>query len=115
MKYLKGLLYIFMPMIILTLLLTILNYFDILSSKILNYILLLIPLVSIFIGGIYVGKRSSKKGYIEGLKISGMFILLILLLSYLGLDQKLELRNIIYYLMLTLTSVFGSIIGINKK
>ncbi|NLA33625.1 MAG: TIGR04086 family membrane protein [Tenericutes bacterium] len=115
MRYLKGLGYIIIFIIGLTFILTIFSYFDILNIKIINYFLLLIPLISIFFGGIYIGKNSNKRGYISGLKISSLFTLLLLLISYLGLNEKLSFRIIIYYIILALTSVFGSIIGINKQ
>lgn len=112
-KILNSLLTFFIILLVGTLLLTLFNYFNLLSSKIISVLKLLLPLTSIFITGYQLGKQSEKKGYIEGLKL-GVIIILIFLTFVLILD-KFSLKSLIYYLILLLTSVMSSMIGINKK
>ena len=114
-KYLKSLMYIFISLIIFTLLITILNYFDILKPSIINILELLSIITSIFIGSFYLGKNSNNKGYIEGLKIGGIIVIILFMLSYVGFNNKLNISLLIYYIILLITSVLGSILGINKK
>ena len=57
-----------------TFLITVLNYFNIFTSNLTNIIKLIIVIVSMFIGAFLLGKRSLKKGYIEGIKYSIVFI-----------------------------------------
>lgn len=60
-----------------------------------------------------LGKESSKKGYIEGLKYASIwsFIFLIVSIFLKGID----LSSIIFFILLIIISVLGSILGINKK
>lgn len=73
------------------------------------------PILTLFIGGFLIGRVSKQKGWLEGLKLALIFIIFIILFNYLGLRNHLELKNLIYYLILTITCIFGSMIGISKK
>lgn len=96
-----------------TLVLTILNYFNLFSSSIISVLKLLLPITAIFIVSYRLGKLSEKKGYLEGLKIGSVIVLLFLILVLL-LD-KFMVKSLLYYLILILSSVMGSMIGINKR
>lgn len=115
MKYLKSLLYILISILISTILITTVNYFDILGNNIIKYLKLIVLVISILIGSIYIGRRSKSKGYLEGIKIGLITIFILILLNYLGFDNKISLDIIIYYLIILVSSILGSIIGINKK
>ena len=112
-KILQSLLTFFIILLVGTLILTILNYFSILSPKIISILKLILPLSAIFTSGYRIGKQSEKKGYIEGLKI-GTIIILIFLTLVLLLD-KFTIKSLIYYFILLLTSILSSMIGINQK
>ena len=59
-----------------------LNYFNILGNTTINYLKLFSVLISVLIGGIYIGSKASKKGWLEGIKIGlEVIILLFLILS----------------------------------
>ena len=114
MKYLKTIGFEFILLIILTLITTILYYFNLTSSEA-NTILKIISFIIVFIfSGIYIGKNSNKKGWLEGLKISGINILLFLLISLL-FRYKFNIIQFLYYLIISVTVVIGSMIGINFK
>lgn len=119
MEYLKklGISFIYISSILLlsTFLLTILNYFNIIGSGIVSVFKIIIPLVSLFVGGFIIGKKSKNKGWIEGLKLGVILTIIISLFNYLGLNMSFNFKNIIYFLILILITIFGSIIGINKK
>lgn len=106
---------IIIPIILLTLIVTTLSYFDFLNKNINNYLKIVIPIISVLIGGFYLGKRSKEKGWLEGLKLGGIFLLLLFIFSYLGFQKSFRLKDIIYYLILLVSSILGSMIGINKK
>lgn len=114
MKYLKSFLYVIGLIIVTTLIITLLNYIGVVSGISLNIIKLIIPIISIFIGGIIIGKNSSNKGWLNGMKIGGAVILLFVLLLLI-LDEKITLKTVLYYLVLLSTCVFGSMIGISKS
>lgn len=112
-NYLKSFIWslgIFISSIIL---LTIFNYFNIINETILKVIELFIPLISIFIGSYKLGKISNKKGYIEGLKYSSIWIIIFLLFNIV--TKNITIIGIVYLLLLILISVVASILGINKR
>ena len=112
MKYLKTILFTFILIIILSLITTILYYFNITSTSA-NNVLRIISIIIIFIfSGIYIGKNSSKKGWLEGLKIAGMLIFISLVIT-LAFKYSFNIKQIIYYLIMSVTVVLGSMIGIN--
>ena len=119
MKYLKTSAKIIGIMIagllLFTLLITVFNYFNIIGKKTVTIFEIIGPILTLFIGGFLIGKKSQKKGWLEGLKLALFFLVLIILFNYLGLKNHLEMKNLIYYLILTITCMFGGMIGINKS
>ncbi len=114
-KYLKTLIYILIPILILNIILSLLYYFNIVGDGTSNYLKLLIIAISMLIGGIYIGSKASKKGWLEGLKVGVEVIILLFIISYLAFDQGINIKNIIYYFILLASSMLGSMIGINKR
>ena len=113
MNYLKSFIWslgIFLSSIII---LTIFNYFNILNGTILKVLELFIPLISIFIGSYKLGKTFNQKGYIEGLKYSGIWIIIFLLFNII--TKNITLIGILYLILMILIGVFASILGINKR
>jgi putative membrane protein (TIGR04086 family) len=96
-----------------TLILTLINYFNIMGSKIVAVMRFILPVIAILISSYRLGKMSDKKGYLEGLKF-GSIIILIFMVLVIILD-KLSLKGILYYAILLLISIMGSTIGINKR
>lgn len=117
MKYLKNLgkslLYTFGVMIVLTFIITIFSYFNLFSDSITKVFKLLIPIISLFVGGILVGRCANKKGYIEGIKFGIIVDLIFVIFSFF--IKTLKVSSIIFYIILLISSIFGSMIGINKK
>ena len=91
-KYLKSLGYTFGLIIFLTLFITLLNYIGIVSGIFLSTIKIIIPVISIFLGGLIVGKNSSHKGWLNGLKL-GLITIGILVTITLLLDENINLGN----------------------
>lgn len=119
MKYAKNLgfslLFIIGSLLILTLLLTFFNYFNLFSNGLVSTFKIIIPIISLFAGGFFIGKKSSKKGWLEGLKLSLIFTIILILFNLLGLENKLDLKNILYYLIIIISCMFGGMLGINKN
>ncbi len=114
MKYLKTIAFEFIILLILTLISTILYYFNIIGNST-NDTLKIINFIIIFIfAGFYIGKNSNKKGWLEGLKISGINILIFVLLSLI-FKYDFNIMQFLYYLIISIIIVLGSIIGINFK
>jgi putative membrane protein (TIGR04086 family) len=119
MKYLKNLgmsfLYIIITILILTFIITVLSYFNIMSDKTISIFKIIIPIISLLIGGIYIGKRSNKKGFIEGSKLGIIFCIILAIFNYLAFDYSFKFKYLLFYLILIVSSILGSMIGINRK
>ncbi len=111
-KYLKSLIYILIPILVLNTILSLLYYFNIVGNQVNNYMKLFIVAISMLVGGIYIG---SKEGWLEGLKIGLEVIILLFVVSYLAYDKGVNIKSIIYYFILIMSSMLGSMIGINKR
>ena len=99
--------------LILMFLATLLNYNNILNIKITNILKIIIPLFSVALGGYIMGKKAEKNGYLEGLKI-GLIIVILLLIPNL-IFFSINIKDFIFYLILIISSIFGSMFGINMK
>lgn len=114
-KYLKSLIYILIPILVLNTILSLLYYFNIVGNQVNSYMKLFIVAISMLVGGIYIGSKASKKGWLEGLKIGLEVIILLFVVSYLAYDKGVNVKSIIYYFILIMSSMLGSMIGINKR
>lgn len=113
-KILKGFSFSIFSILILTFIFTILNYFNIINSQIMIISKIIIPLFSLALGGYIMGKDSEKNGWIEGLKL-GLIIVLLIIIGNLIFSQKIILKDLIFYIILLISSVLGGMIGINRK
>lgn len=82
-----------------------------LSLKINNLFLLIIAISFFFINGYLSGQKAVIKGYLSGLK-KGLILLLIFFLLSL-FKSSFSYLQLLYYLILLLSSVLGSCFGIN--
>lgn len=110
---LRSLAYFFSILLLSTLILTLLNYFNIIPANIVLILKLIIPLTAIFIAGYKLGTNSEKKGYLAGMKIGSIIITLFLIITLLF--HQFTPKSLLYYLILFLTSILSSMVGINRK
>lgn len=118
MKYLKlyGISILIMLGIFLSvnLLLTTLSYFDLITDGMLSILQIITMFIVMFIGGFVTSKKCTSKGWKEGLKIGIIFIIILFLINILFIHQ-FDFKNIIYFIILIISSIFGGMIGILKK
>lgn len=114
-NYLIAIGYFLLVVAVFAIILTIFNYYDIVTNKLFKVIKVLIPSLALFIGGYKVGNNANKKGYIEGIKLSLIVIVLLFMFSYLGFNASFSISLILYYIILIISSMLGAMIGINKK
>ena len=110
-KYLISFAYTICTIILLTLLLSITNYFINLPTYVIK---ILIPIISILVGSIILGKSTKEKAYLEGIKFSGFYIILSIILKLI-LKTNFNYKVIILYICLLCSGIIGSMIGINSK
>lgn len=110
MNYLKSLIYSFSSLLLINLIITLLNYINIININIVNIFSYITPFISFFIGGLFLGSKSNQKGWLEGIKLGIIEILFILIINIL-----FNKYNFILYFIILISSILGSILGINMK
>ena len=114
-KYLIQGLYTFVIFLIGLLLTSILYYFNITNDKINKILIYLVSFVSIFIGALKIGKITKQKGIITGLIYFVFMFIIMFLLSITVFNIQIKLNMFIYYLIILVFSILGSIIGKNMQ
>ena len=112
-KYLIQFSITIISIIVSLLVLTIFYNYNIINASTFNILKLLFLLLSLFIISFILGKKTKNKGYLEGIKLSTFIILLFLIISLF--TKSLKFKSIIYYIIIFTTSLFGSMLGINRK
>ena len=102
-------------MLLISIILTTLNYFHIVYSKGSSVISLISMIIIFGIIGFKFGKRAIKKGYLEGIKIGSSLIFLFVVINILFFRDFFHFEQLIYYVVLLLSSTLGSMIGISNK
>ena len=93
------------------LVLGILNLLGIESYKIM--ILIFMGIISL-LSGFIIGKKTDKKGYINGL-ILGLSLSIFFFIFSLLFKNSYKIDTLLYYLIIIVFTTFGSMIGIQKK
>lgn len=107
--------YTFIFVLGLSLIFSTLNYFNIIKDNLFNVIKILIPVISIFIGAFRLGKKAEKKGWLEGIKLGSIVILLMFIFSLIFFRNSITLKTILYYFILLVTAIVSSMVGISFK
>lgn len=115
MKYIKSILLLISIFLILNLIVTLFSYFNLVSDKGINILKSIVFIVTFLVSGFYIGFNSKNKGYIEGIKLGLIFILISIFIILVLPSLEFSLPIIIYYLVIIILSVIGSTIGINIK
>lgn len=113
-KFGKPSLFIGTTLICYVLLLSLFHNLGILKLASLGKINFVAMSLFMFLLGFSRGKKASKKGYLEGLKIGGIAVAVLFLLNIL-FTRHFDLYVVLYYLVLLTSAVIGSMIGINLR
>jgi len=114
MNYVKLSGYYLLISILIIFISSILNLIGV-NSTITNLILFIYNLIIFFIMGLKMGKKCASKGYLAGLKIGLVLILILFIINLITIRKIFNITTIIYYLVLILSSITGGMLGINKK
>lgn len=113
-KYIKKYSIIISFILIYALLFTLLNHFYIIKTTTFTKLNFIVIALLSFVFAILNGKSLEKNGYIEGLKL-GLITILILFILNIIFIRKFSLIVFIYYLVILISNTIGSVIGINLK
>lgn len=114
MNYLKSIGIVVISYLLLLLITTILSYCNIINNNILTICKLLVPIISISIGSFYLGKNNTQKGYISGILLGLSIVGLILLINLL-FYHNIIIKQIVYYSIFLISSIFSSMLGVTRK
>lgn len=112
-KILKTLLLTTIFFITLSLLLTIFNYFNFINYQTLEIGKIIIPILTLGLSGLLMGKKATKNGWLEGFKISLIIVTLLIIIT--AIMGELAPKRLTFFIILIISSIFGSILGINTK
>ena len=101
--------------LIFSFLLSFLNKIHFLYSNSTDILVFIFMLLFFSILGFYYGKKTPSKGYLEGLKVGGILILFLIIINLIFFQNRFTIERTLYYITLILSSMLGSMIGINKK
>lgn len=93
---------------------TLLEYFTNNTQVLINILKIITILLSIFIPTFILGRNSERKGYLEGLKYGAILIVLSLILNII-FKTKFNFDIIIYFIIMLVSAMLGSMMGINFK
>lgn len=112
--YLKATSILTIEIIISIFIISIMYYFHFLNDWLNNFLIYLVPLIFIFITSFKLGINAKAKGFLEGIKISLITVILLLLFNLI-LYRQFNIKTGIFYLVILITSLLGSTLGINKN
>jgi len=113
MSYIKSIFFNVLELFILLFLITILYYFNLINEKTFSILKLIILLLSIFINSFILGKNTKKKSYIEGIIYGSILITLLIIITIIF--SKIQIKLFIFYPLILITSILGSMMGKIKK
>lgn len=93
--------------------LTLLYYFNIIDLSLFSILKLLTIMISFLIIGFILGKESIKKGYLQGIRYSIVWISFLFAITIIL--HKFQFKTFIFYFIIFFCSILGSVFGINKK
>ena len=101
-------------LILVTFLCSLLNLIGV-NSTVTNLILFIFNAVLFLIYGFKFGVKAKKQGYLAGLKIGVILIIILFIINIVISQKTFSISMIIYYLILLLCSTLGGMLGISKK
>jgi len=113
-NYLKFVSVFLILELMLTFIISLLNLIG-LNSGITTIILLIVNIIIFFALSYINAKNIRKKGFLQGIYLGLIFLMLMLILKIVLFHGNFNISTYIYYLILFITSIFGGMMGVNKK
>jgi len=89
--------------------------FSSLKESSIQMFILPITLITLFIGGFVAGFKSGSKGWYMGALTGTGFLIIIWMISFLGFDTALSLKNALIYGSYLLLATIGGVVGVNMS
>jgi putative membrane protein (TIGR04086 family) len=98
-----------------SLLLSLILHFTTIQEASIQWFLLPITLLTLFMGGVIAGYKSGSKGWYFGGLTGLSFLFIAWLVSFLGFDSVFSYQNLLLYISYLLLAVLGGVIGVNMS
>ncbi|MFD3156420.1 TIGR04086 family membrane protein [Haloimpatiens sp. FM7330] len=110
----NGLIRAFMMTVGFTIVFSVINYFIPSIESVKHIFILILSLVSIMYGAFYASKKSQQKGWLLGLIIALMYMVIIYLVSVIaGRTNAFGLRDLLRIMLALLVGMLSGMLGIN--
>lgn len=86
-----------------------------LSTSVCKILSFICNVIIFIVYGFICGKRTNKRGYLEGTIIGSSLLLIMFIISIIFLRFELTVSTLYYYLLLLGSSTLGSMFGKTKK
>ena len=96
---------------VLTFILSLFNYVNFIDGMF-TFFMIFNFVLSVIVGGFCIGRRSLKKGWLEGLKFGFVFLVILSLLNIFGFSNSLSLKYFVFSCIVLVSSILGGMIGI---
>lgn len=104
---------ILVMMLICSLVLALFLRFTDMTSGTLQWLTLVLGIITLFVGGFVSGAKGKERGWMLGLITGVGFVLIVLLFQYLGYQKGMSTTQMIYQGGYTLAAVLGGVLGVN--
>ncbi|QHE53111.1 TIGR04086 family membrane protein [Pontibacillus sp. HMF3514] len=104
---------ILVMMLVSSLVLALFLRFTDMTSGTLQWVTLVLGLLTLFIGGFVSGAKGKERGWMLGLFTGLGFVLIVLLFQYLGYQKGMSTTQMMYQGGYTLAAMLGGVIGVN--
>lgn len=108
---LKNLAYTLSSIIVVVFVLNIFYYFNLFGDKLMNIFMVMSSLICFLIGGRSFSKNNKSKGFISGLKIGLIYSVIFLILTLIFFSNNFKLFNVIYYILIIISTMFGGMLS----
>lgn len=114
MKYLKNAGYFLAFIIVFSLIMSLFSISSLFNQQVITILNIIAMSLITFLLALKSGKKILKRGYLEGLKLGLIDIIILIVLNLIFFKAEFNIKMIIYYAIIIITSILGSMFGISK-
>jgi len=108
-----GLIAIVAIQIVASLILSLLLRFTPLTEQSLQWVIVAISFIALFVGGVIAGGKGKESGWILGGVTGLLYTIIIFLIQFLGFDSSFDANQLLTHALYLLTAMLGGMIGVN--
>lgn len=111
----SGIVTIIVILLISSFFLSLLVHFTSISERSVEWLILPLTMLTLFIGGMIAGVRSGERGWYVGGITGLLFVIVSWLLTFLGFNSTIETQQLLLYLGYLVLAILGGMFGVNMS